>query len=322
MARWAFGVRRVLSDAVVSRQIHHLVSSRPPPPPPVPLPAAAPPPQPSGLSAGWTTQARSPPPPPPVPEQVLPGSQGSASEAGPAYPGSLRSPEELLDLLRQDGIPRGLQQHWDTVQLLHEQEAFTVAQVAWIFDQCRHAPSLKRMGKRGDENELPLGNRIVQLFTHFVCARIPELTADEMTCFVEALTSQALPMDEFWLFMMAKQIQDTPDRFSPSQIATISRCYADKGLEDDEFFTALSARVARGLQQFPLSELASFLFACAKIRFLDEGLCEKAFPLFEEAQRVVHLDGPSLSAAITAAALLDWLRAEEDHKQSRSTRFT
>ena len=168
------------------------------------------------------------------------------------------------------------------------------------------------MGKRGDENELPLGNRIVQLFTHFVCARIPELTADEMTCFVEALTSQALPMDEFWLFMMAKQIQDTPDRFSPSQIATISRCYADKGLEDDEFFTALSARVARGLQQFPLSELASFLFACAKIRFLDEvpsylicvssylicicaylpinasslmlvqGLCEKAFPLFED----------------------------------------
>ena len=40
-----------------------------------------------------------------------------------------------------------------------------------------------------------------------------------------------------------------------------------------------------------------------------EGLPEIICPVKETA-RVAHLDGPSLSAAITAAALLDWPEAE------------
>lgn len=73
-----------------------------------------------------------------------------------------------------------------------------------------------------------------------VCHKIPELTAQQLTCFIESLTSAALPMDEFWLFMMAKQIQDTSEKFSPSQLVTIAECYASKDLEDcfctEEYF--------------------------------------------------------------------------------------
>lgn len=306
------GLRYALLDAAAvrpARHIHQLVAIRPPPPPLPSTPQA---------SAGSAVHAK-PPIPPPPPEQPhaetsfeATALSVSASEAGD--PGaSLPSPEQLLDLIGKDGIAAGLNKHWQAVSLLHEQEAFSVAQVAWIFDQCRHARSLKQKGKSIDhEAALPLGARVVHLFTHFVCARIPELTAEQTTCFVEALTG-ALPMDEFWLFMMAKQIQDTTEKFSPLQIATISRCYADNQLEDDEFFAALSERVTRGLEQFPLSELAVFLLACAKIRFLDEALCQKAFPLFEEAARVSHLDGASLSAAVTAAALLDWRRFQALH---------
>ena len=263
------GLRYALLDAAAvrpARHIHQLVAIRPPPPPLPSTPQA---------SAGSAVHAK-PPIPPPPPEQPhaetsfeATALSVSASEAGD--PGaSLPSPEQLLDLIGKDGIAAGLNKHWQAVSLLHEQEAFSVAQVAWIFDQCRHARSLKQKGKSIDhEAALPLGARVVHLFTHFVCARIPELTAEQTTCFVEALTG-ALPMDEFWLFMMAKQIQDTTEKFSPLQIATISRCYADNQLEDDEFFAALSERVTRGLEQFPLSELAVFLLACAKIRFLDE----------------------------------------------------
>ena len=279
MAPWAFELRRVLKDVVSvlqRRQIHLLVPSRPPPPPPTAPPLPLHPQLAQPLASAITADAPPPPPPPPHHYDASTHSgQVSASEAGPVLSSDSTSPspEHLLQLLRRDGISAGLKQHWEVVQRLQEREAFSVDQVAWIFDQCRQAPSLKHAKRRSeDEAELPLGNRVVQLFTHFICARIPELTPEQTTCFVEALTSQSVPMDEFWLFMMAKRIQDTTDQFSPEQVATISRCYADNQLEDDEFFGALSARVSRGVEisQFPLSPLASFLFACARVRFLDE----------------------------------------------------
>ena len=332
MARWTGELRHVLSaidSALQRRHVQQLLPRRPPPPP-VPAPPLAF--HAAQQSPVGSADASAPPPPSRLDTQIHPGkenvfrSQVTASEVSPVLPteAALPSPEQLLRLLTEDGMPTSLNRHWDSVRLLQEQEAFSLAQVAWIFDEYRKAPFVKRMGRsREDEGELPLGNRIVQLFTNFVCARIPELTAEQTTCFVAALTSQALPMDEFWLFMMAKQIQDTADKYSPQQIATISRCYADNDLEDDEFFGALSARVTRGLDQFPLSQLANFLFACAKIRFLDEvgmcdclchlvgrvlsktfhdifegrspsrehvascsqELCEKAFPLFEDCFR-------------------------------------
>jgi len=218
---------------------------------------------------------------------------------------------QILENVRSDGPRRALSRHWDRIKEMHEvHEAFSMQQIVWLFDRCRCVPALRAVTiKRRDEHgeaSVALGTLMVQLFTNFVCHQIPNLQAAEITCFVEALTSSALPMDEFWLFMMAKQIQDTSDRYSPYQIVTVARCYASKGLEDEEFFEALCSAVHKRLSEFNLHQLAHFLYSCARVRFLHQELCEGAFPLFEDYSSVEALDGASLGAAITAAGMLDW----------------
>jgi len=182
---------------------------------------------------------------------------------------------QILENVRSDGPRRALSRHWDRIKELHEvHEAFSVQQIVWLFDRCRCVPALRAATiKRRDEHgevSVALGTLMVQLFTNFVCHQIPNLQAAEITCFVEALTSNALPMDEFWLFMMAKQIQDTSDRYSPYQIVTVARCYASKGLEDEEFFEALCSAVHKRLSEFNLHQLAHFLYSCARVRFLHQ----------------------------------------------------
>lgn len=200
-------------------------------------------------------------------------------------------------------------QHWALIEALHAEERFTCAQVAWIFAQCSRLSALDAGGTRrtghGPNDELPLGVRLVQLFSNFICERIPKLTPAEITTFVVALTSTALPMDEFWLFMMAKRIQDSTAEFSPEQVVTIARRYADRSLEDDEFFEALAERATGAPQEFSLQLLAGLLLACAKIRFRHEGLTGMAVPLFEDPALTASLGGETLGAALTAAGLLD-----------------
>ncbi|CAJ1410744.1 unnamed protein product [Effrenium voratum] len=304
-----------------------LSSPRPPPqrfppaPPSTPVPGPPPrfdasmlPPAP----APERSASRFPPPAPPAPPVPAPADAGSRGSPT-LKPGTLDVPEShpqvqaVLLALKKEGMRRGLERHWEQIKRLHQQDAFTPADIAWLFAQCRSVPSLRRAQmprsiNRHDEDEadVPIGTRVVQLFTNFVCLKIPELTPGEITCFVSALTSAALPMDEFWLFMMAKQIQDTSGQFSCVQLAEIARCYAAKGLEDEEFFGVLCDAVFGRLQEFHPNVLAHFLFSCARVRFLHEDLCTAAFPLFEDVASVRVMDATALSSAITAASLLDW----------------
>lgn len=225
--------------------------------------------------------------------------------------------DALLHALAAEGMRAGLVRHWSQIEALQSEQRFTCDQIAWIFHECSKLPFLEERDRYAGPRsiiasprqdgvlEVPLANRIVQLFTNFVCERVPELTPQQTTSFVIALTSSALPMDEFWLFMMAKRIQDTTRNFNPEQVTAIAQRYSAKALEDDEFFEALSLRVLEGLADFTLPQLATFLLACAKIRFLHETLCERALPLFQTTQAVARLSGEALGAAVTAAALLD-----------------
>ncbi|CAE8616873.1 unnamed protein product [Polarella glacialis] len=328
--------RAAASDAAAQQRWQPPPAPHTPLPLPLPpfgsLPAAPPvaaPAAPAPVATHWAAPG-SPPAPPAAASPVTRSlaSTAAAPAAPPAPPAgtptsgpvNLQDPsttDELLLALRAEGVLLGLERHWSKIKDLHTQELFTTAQIAWIFAECVRVPALRNAGARqtfrhsggraqDDEEVLPLGARVVQLFTNFVCSRIPELTPAQLTSFVEALTSQALPMDEFWLFMMAKKIQDTVADFSPGQIAMIARRYSGKQLEDDEFFGALSSSVSDRIKEFSLSQLSMFLLSCAKIRFLHEELCAKAFPLFEDAGSVAMLDGQTLSATVTAAGLLDW----------------
>mmetsp|Transcript_98418 Transcript_98418/g.195167 ORF Transcript_98418/g.195167 Transcript_98418/m.195167 type:complete len:584 (+) Transcript_98418:92-1843(+) len=264
---------------------------------------------------GHTTGATQlpPPPPPPLPFQV-PGP--GHNEGGALQPPPNDAADKLLRTLAVEGMRAGLVRHWSQLEALQSDQRFTCDQIAWIFHECSKLPFLEERGHRHRGSiiaspqqdvvsEVPLANRIVQLFSNFVCERVPELTPQQITIFVVALTSSALPMDEFWLFMMAKRIQDTTRNFNPEQVTTIAQRYSYKALEDDEFFEAMSLHVLEGLADFTLPQLATFMVACARIRFLHEDLCKSVLPLFQTTQAATRLGGEALGAALTAAALLD-----------------
>ncbi|CAK0904896.1 unnamed protein product, partial [Prorocentrum cordatum] len=251
----------------------------PPPPPPRVLAGAA-------VAAAAAPVLQAPPPPPP--EEPL------ASEA-----------DQLLKALEVEGMHAGLLRRWEQVEALHGDGRFTCEQVARLFSRCGAIFSSYTPVRRAAGTALPLNLRLVQLFSNYVCERIPELTPEQITIFVVSLTSSAQAMDEFWLFMLAKRIQDTASQFSTSQVVTIARRYADRELEDGEFFGALSQRVRDSLEEFTLPERADFLLSCAKLKFLDEDLCAAALPSFSDPSQVAGLDGKCLGAALTAAAQLD-----------------
>jgi len=245
------------------------------------------------------------PPPPPLPGLVAP------DIPQPPEPPGIGGVDGLLQAVRMHGAKRTLRRHWGRVESMQREGAFNYAQVAELFELCGDLTSLDppRWGHRPgmkDDFEVPLSIKLVQLFSNFVCEHIPELTAEQVTMFVKALTPKVRPMDEFWLFMLAKQVQDTAERYSPEQINVIAKRYAAKGLEDDEFFEALCRQVINDIDNFRLEQLASVLMSCAKIRFLHEELCSLAYPLFEEPDRVHCLDGETLASAVASAALLDW----------------
>ena len=248
--------------------------------PPPPLSFGAPPPPPA---------ERIPPPPPLAPASATPAVAVPPPPPGSALPSpqmivrpdlsqfdSTSEVQQILQEIKSEGPRAAISSNWERIKELHEKEAFSIQEIVWLFDRCRSVTALRtaslnaRVLGNPDEASVPLGTLIVQLFTNFVCHQIPSLEPSEITCFIEALTSPALPMDEFWLFMMAKQIQDASDRFSPSQIVTIARCYAWKNLEDEEFFDALCSSVHRRLAEFTLPQLAQFLFSCARVRFLHQ----------------------------------------------------
>lgn len=212
--------------------------------------------------------------------------------------------EQIMATLRADGVFKGIFKHWNQIEQLHKEERFSCKDIAWIFHQCSLLKcQLYDIPKEG---EAGLGTKVVTLFSDFVCHRVPELPAEEITCFVGGLISQALPMDEFWLFILAKRIQDTVDLYTPEQVSFIGKRYADRGLEDDEFFEALTNYAIKNIEKFPLPDLADLLLGCAKIRFLSEELCQLAFPKFQDRTAVANLDGATNGSVVTAAALLDW----------------
>jgi len=222
-------------------------------------------------------------------------------------------PAEVPLVLATCGVRQGLLCLWPRMEALHAQEQFTCAQIAAIFAHCSQESTLdpdrnpvETSGLGGGAVVPALGRQVVQLFSNFICERIIDLTPEQITTFIIALTSKALPMDEFWLFLMAKRVQDSPKDYSAAQVTIIAERYSSKFLEDDEFFGALARNIIGRLGEFGLPQLASFLYSCAKLRFLHEDILLAAQPLFEDPCRVATLGGPAISTILTAASLLDW----------------
>lgn len=81
---------------------------------------------------------------------------------------------------------------------------------------------------RRSYNEVTSG--LVKTFSDFVCDRLECLSPKLVTNIVSAVGNSKC-LDEFWMFMMAKRIQDTAQCYEPEDLATIIDTYATASLE-------------------------------------------------------------------------------------------
>lgn len=239
------------------------------------------------------------------------GHQGVRSFVAPVAEQCLRGPlggtlgpDELLLAIKAFGVVRILTDFWARVEALQEANMFNLTQIASLFQVCSQEPSI-RTRNRNRRDEIPLGARVVQLFSNYICERIAELSPVDITSLSVSLVAGSLPMDEFMLFMLAKRVQDTAAEFNAKQITKIAEMYASKGLEDDEFFTALVESVVSRPDDFSNAQKVDLLHSCGKLRFLHEEFQTLALSPFEDMAQLEGVSWTVVTQAMAAAAMLD-----------------
>ncbi|CEM02234.1 unnamed protein product [Vitrella brassicaformis CCMP3155] len=113
---------------------------------------------------------------------------------------------------------------------------------------------------------------LVLAFTDYVCGIVDGLRPNVMTAFVLTVGSSRDALDEFWMFLMAKRVQDKGEAYSPAQLTPILKTYADAGLEDEEFYTRMASVVKGKFYEFTPVQLMRMISAMERVRYRDEDL--------------------------------------------------
>lgn len=99
-------------------------------------------------------------------------------------------------------------------------------------------------------NNIPVENQFVSKYSDFVCDNIGLLSAPQLARFIDALAKPTLPVDEFWMFMLGKGIQEKIGELNARQIVQVGRAFADRYLEDDDFFEVANLYSNLGINEF------------------------------------------------------------------------
>ncbi|ORM40426.1 uncharacterized protein BXIN_2145 [Babesia sp. Xinjiang] len=114
----------------------------------------------------------------------------------------------------------------------------------------------------------------IRVFSDFICDRLHRIEPKSIANISFSL-GHSKHLDEFWMFMMAKRIQDNPHEFGPDEIAAIMDAYSNACLEDHEFYAVLCQQVARNFDNHSVAHLTVILRALARVRVRDEWLLGK-----------------------------------------------
>ncbi|CDR95478.1 hypothetical protein, conserved [Babesia bigemina] len=113
----------------------------------------------------------------------------------------------------------------------------------------------------------------IRVFSDFICDRLHRIDPRSVANIAFSL-GHSKHLDEFWMFMMAKRIQDSPHEFGPDEVAAIMDAYSNACLEDHEFYATLCKQVADNFEHHNLQHLTVILRALARVRVRDEWLLE------------------------------------------------
>jgi len=160
------------------------------------------------------------------------------------------------------------------------------------------------------DNQIPIGNQIISLYSDFICDHVNLLGTDWCTRFIRALGgAPVLPVDEFWMFILGKQVQEQVEKFNGDQLVVVANSFAQRYLEDDDFFQILVEEIMKKpvydndyvgpdlkhtlkysvddhhieyeknskYDDISFVGKIDLLWACAKLRYRDEELIRKIF---------------------------------------------
>lgn len=125
----------------------------------------------------------------------------------------------------------------------------------------------------------------IRVFSDFICDRLHRIDSRSIANIAFSL-GHSKHLDEFWMFMMAKRIQDHPSDFGPDEIAAIMDAYSNACLEDYDFYAILCQEVARNFDQYSIHHLTVILRSLAHVRVRDEWLLGRTLERLEN-----HLTG-------------------------------
>ena len=142
--------------------------------------------------------------------------------------------------------------------------------------------------------------QLVATFSDRVCKEMKTLQPDALVAFTTSLGSSKA-IDEFWMFFMAKRIQETVENFHASQLIVVAEAYALRYLEDDLFFKAIVDKVSKSVDEVTDFEIVTLMLACANVRFRDES----SLKVFYDRLAQNNFKGVE-AGSLSAAADLDY----------------
>ncbi|GIX64123.1 uncharacterized protein BcabD6B2_35580 [Babesia caballi] len=143
----------------------------------------------------------------------------------------------------------------------------------------------------------------IRVFSDFICDRLHRIDPRSVANMAFSL-GHSKHLDEFWMFMMAKRIQDSPQEFGPDELAAIMDAYSNACLEDHEFYSALCKQVALNFEHHSIEHLTVILRALARVRVRDEWLLHSTLRRLE-----THLDALEASGEGRAGRELAYITA-------------
>ena len=139
-----------------------------------------------------------------------------------------------------------------------------------------------------------MGNQFVSLYSDFICDNIVGLGPVEVQRLIRALARPVIPIDEFWMFILAKQLQKNISAYSGSAIVDVAHAFALRELEDDDFFEVLvnelKAQDFAKHDSLSLDEKLRLFWSCGRLRYRDEEIISR---LFADMERSDH-ENPNL----------------------------
>lgn len=124
--------------------------------------------------------------------------------------------------------------------------------------------------------------RFARTMSEVVCDRLEDCSPENAVHLISLLTNRKLPLDEFWLFMLAKRVQQSIDGYDANQVTTIADCFSSRKLEDDEFFRTLTKRLQSiGIEDLKPDLLARFIYACGCVRYRDPEMLTSVLQMYQ-----------------------------------------